>query len=171
MRGALFGAYSPWTEPVWTRKVDFRFDTFDANSTLLPRTGGAVDKRSMQGPTGNFHGEGHYGINMVGDANLENCNSSFACCESDDTVDCEKVLSTLGCTLVCSAIGTAKIPERYVANFKNRNVSTNAFGDGIIIGAVDELTSHNATANGGGLRLTPSFARVPAAWYPRDECS
>ena len=30
VNGALFGAYSPWTEPVWTRKVDFRFDEFDA---------------------------------------------------------------------------------------------------------------------------------------------
>ena len=103
---------------------------------------------------------------------IENCNSSFACCDGfqTSTVDYEKgTRSTLGCTLVCSAIGTAKIPERYVANFKNRNVSTNALGDGIIIGAVDELTSHNATAKcGGGLRLTPSFARKSgAAWYPR----
>ena len=57
-------------------------------------------------------------------------------------VDYEKgTRSTIGCTLVCSAIGTAKIPERYVANFRNRNISTNALGDGIIIGAVSELTS------------------------------
>ena len=172
VNGALFGAYSPWTEPVWTRKVDFRFDEFDANSTLLPKTGGAVDTRTMQGPTGNHHGEGHYGINLVGDANLENCNSSFACCDGFQTtsVDFEKgTRSTIGCTLVCSAIGTAKIPERYVANFRNRNVSTNALGDGIIIGDVSELTSHNATARcGGALRLTPSFARKSgAAWYPR----
>ena len=170
--GALFGAYSPWTDIVWTRNLDFRFDGFDANSTLLPQTGGAVDNRTIEGPTGNHHGEGHYGINLVGDANLQNCNSSFACCDGfqSSEVDYEKgTRSTLGCTLVCSAIGTAKIPETYIANFPNRNVTTNALSDGIVIGTVADLSSHNATAQcGGALRLTPSFARKSgAAWYPR----
>jgi hypothetical protein len=172
VKGALFGVYSPWSDVVWTRDVDFRFTEFDANSTLMPKTGGAVDNRTMLGPTGNNHGEGHYGINLVGDANLENCNSSFACCDGfqSSVIDYEKgTRNTIGCTLVCSSIGTAKIPEFYVANFRNRNVTTNSLGEGIVIGTVDELSSHNATARcGGALRLTPSFARKSGgAWYPR----
>eukprot|EP00949_MAST-11_sp_MAST-11-sp1_P003824 g3824.t1 len=166
--GYLLGKDSVPTMPVWLRETDFDFPFFNANLTL---NHGAVDKRTTVGPTGSVGGEGHYGINLVGDANIENCNASYACCDgfAGTTVDpLTGKRSTLGCTLVCSSIQEVKAPERYIGGQSGRNITTNALGEGIVIGPPDSI-SYNATAPcGGALRLSSSYARLSgAAWYPR----
>ena len=70
--GARVSKYSISTNEERLRSYDFYFTTFHANSTL---NHSSVDRRSSRGPTGNIGGEGHYGLNLVGDTNLENCNA------------------------------------------------------------------------------------------------
>ena len=78
MPGARVSAYSERTKEERLRSYDFYFTTFNANNTL---NHSSVDKRSQRGPTGSMGGEGHYGLNLVGDTNLQNCNASYACCD------------------------------------------------------------------------------------------
>lgn len=47
--------------------TDFDFPIFDANSTL---DFGPFDKRAAQGQIGETLGEGHYGLVIIGDANV-----------------------------------------------------------------------------------------------------
>ena len=60
---------------------DIEFARFDANSTQ--NHGPAIHESSI-GPTAREDGEGHYGLALVGHANIENCNSSSFCCDSYD---------------------------------------------------------------------------------------
>jgi len=36
---------------------------------------------SSLGPTGQYGAEGHYGLNIIGNAQIQNCNASFTCCD------------------------------------------------------------------------------------------
>ncbi len=47
--------------------TDFEFVRFDANSTL---NFGPMDKRAAPGMIGETIGEGHYGLVLIGDANV-----------------------------------------------------------------------------------------------------
>lgn len=69
-----------FSEPVSFKTLpnDFNFEAFDANATL---DHGAWDKRNSSGQIGIETGEGHYGLVLVGDANIENCNASSTCCD------------------------------------------------------------------------------------------
>jgi hypothetical protein len=75
---------------VRTLLSDFSFATFNANATLMhgedgtygTRAQGIADPPVVEGPTGSSGGQGHYGLHMVGDASLENCNASHACCDT-----------------------------------------------------------------------------------------
>ena len=167
--GARVSVYSLPTNEERLRSYDFYFTTFNANSTL---NHSAVDERSSRGPTGNIGGEGHYGLNLVGDTNLENCNASYACCDGFAGTSLDEatgIRSTLGCSLVCSSIRQVKVPESYLLGEQSRNVTSNVLGEGIVIG-IPSLLDHNATAKcGGSLRLTAPFARLSGAgWYPRE---
>ena len=75
---ALVGDFSNASAPTATLVRDFAFLRFDANATLAH---GAVDGRTTEGPTRNRHGEGHYGLLMVGESNIQGCNASHACCD------------------------------------------------------------------------------------------
>jgi hypothetical protein len=167
--GARISAYSDRTNEVRLRSYDFYFTTFNANSTL---NHSSVDKRSQRGPTGSIGGEGHYGLNLVGDTNLQNCNASYACCDGFKGSSLDPTTgqrTTIGCTLVCSSIRQVKVPESYLLGEQSRNITSNVLGEGIVIG-LPSLLDHNATAKcGGSLRLTAPFARLSgAAWYPRE---
>ena len=167
--GARVSVYSKPTNEERLRSYDFYFTTFHANSTL---NHSSVDKRSSRGPTGNIGGEGHYGLNLVGDTNLENCNASYACCDGFAGTSLDEATgkrSTIGCSLVCSSIRQVKVPNSYLLGEESRNVTSNVLSEGIVIG-LPSLLDHNATAKcGGSLRLTAPFARLSgAAWYPRE---
>jgi len=78
--GALLGAPSAPANATATLKYDLSFNAFgfNANATL---NHSATDGRATLGPTGVWGGEGHFGLVLVGDAQVEGCNESFACCD------------------------------------------------------------------------------------------
>lgn len=67
-----------YTNDTATLAYDFDFSFFSANSTLNHT---ASTSSSSLGPTGQFSGEGHYGLVLVGSANVANCNVSSTCCD------------------------------------------------------------------------------------------
>ena len=75
---ALLGTFSIYTNITATLAFDFDFSFFSANSTLNHTGATAVDSL---GPTGQFGSEGHYGLVLVGSANVQNCNVSSTCCD------------------------------------------------------------------------------------------
>ncbi|CAM9353688.1 unnamed protein product [Discosporangium mesarthrocarpum] len=78
LEGALMGPFSQPTNATATLQADVMFSWFNANSTL---NYSAADSRATLGPRGQWAGEGHYGIQLVGTAQIENCNRSAACCD------------------------------------------------------------------------------------------
>ena len=62
---------------------DISFFSFNAN---LTQSHGPIDSSSSIGPSGVEGGEGHYGLALVGDASILNCNSSSFCCDGYDPV-------------------------------------------------------------------------------------
>jgi hypothetical protein len=96
--GSLVGDFSPPLENITTLSIDFQFEHFDGNSTF---NHSSADLPWSLGPSGNIGSEGHYGLNLVGDANLQNCNTSHTCCDGYDPL-----LGVSSCGAVCSAIGT-----------------------------------------------------------------
>ena len=75
--GALEGHTTPY-ECGRTLLFDVEFNLFNANQT---QDHGPLDKRQSFGPGAVSSGEGHFGLRLVGNANIENCNSSFFCCD------------------------------------------------------------------------------------------
>lgn len=74
--GFVRGQFSPSTIPTKTLATDFQFTIFNANATL---NHGPFDARSSLGPLGVTNGEGHFGLVLVGDTNVQNCNASSTC--------------------------------------------------------------------------------------------
>ncbi|GMH88168.1 hypothetical protein TL16_g11079 [Triparma laevis f. inornata] len=142
-----------------TLEYDLEFTKFNAEMTL---NAGAVDPGSTLGPTGVTGGEGHYGLYLIGDANIENCNSSVVCC--DDWPICT------GASYSCSS---SIIPDpRYESGeVKDRRVPDNLVGGEKWVKTVTEMNPVTATATmkcGPALRLTASSPRLSgAAWYQR----
>lgn len=157
-----------------TLHVDFEFLKFDANSTQ--NHGPEIESASLIGPTGTQSGEGHYGLVLVGHANVGNCNASSFCCDSFDPV-----------------LGICKDETSYVCMGTTSSDATNYgssdnFSGGIVNGDDDMLLPgsgkivlrYNDTSIvtqyqdlfgsscGPALRLTASQSQqVGAAWYPR----
>lgn len=71
-----------------TLQYDVSFDSFNANSTLNHTDQDAnilsSSSSSTVGPKGMYGGEGHFGLTLVGDAHIENCNISSYCCDLYD---------------------------------------------------------------------------------------
>ena len=81
--------------------ADFRFDKFDANSTL---DYGPMDKRAANGMIGEKLGEGHYGLIIIGDSNVRD--SGLRMCVANQCGGRERqVVATLhrpdACVCVC----------------------------------------------------------------------
>lgn len=68
------------TNATATLEHDFLFERFSANLTVNASQAG-IGLQASLGPSGVIGGEGHYGMVLVGDANVENCNASVACCD------------------------------------------------------------------------------------------
>ena len=172
VQGGVVGTYSDAAATVRTLRVDFAFSRFDANATLVhgSEATGLVD---VAGPTGSYGGQGHYGLHLVGDAGVENCNSSYACCDSFNatlTTNAKtgkpEAHGCRGASLVCSAIGAVDKHPDYLGGQASRDITTNALADGIFIGGA-AILGHNATGQcGGALRLTA--AQVSGAIWPPD---
>jgi len=75
--GALVSAWSPKSNSTFTLGIDLEFIEFSAQATLNAMSENSEDA----GPTGLQGGEGHYGLFMIGSANVQNCNGSIACCD------------------------------------------------------------------------------------------
>ena len=173
--GALVGDFSNASIPTATLVRDFAFLRFDANATLAH---GAVDKRTTEGPTRNRHGEGHYGLLMVGECNIQGCNSSHACCDGFTTEELDMfgaprvaTVGVAGCRDICTAIGD--VQPWYVNGESSRNITSNTHGNGIKIGSGLQTVLASGGYNisgacGPALRLTGPRARSSgSAWYPR----
>jgi hypothetical protein len=161
-----------------TLKHDIEFKKFDANSTQ--NHGPEIQSASI-GPTGIESGEGHYGLVLVGHANVENCNASSFCCDSFDQ-DLGICMDQTG--YVC--VGTSSFEttrssssssgtSSYYDNSNSNDMDTMLLpGNGKIVERYNESSSikyfHNLFTSpcGPTLRLTASQSRqVGAAWYPR----
>ena len=166
---------------------DVQFHIFHAN---LTQNHGAIHKNQSQssstlGPTGIYGGEGHYGLVLVGDANLEHCNSSSYCCDAYEHdefgggVDvCKKE------SFMCR--GTTASFEQYQSQSQQQSndISQNYFsssssflpGIGKIIQKYGEWKTQQQVLSpslplcGPALRLTGSNAQLRgSAWYPRQQ--
>lgn len=96
---AEIGSLSIETNMTSTLVWDLEFDWFDANATTNQS---AQDRRYSLGPSGVLGGEGGYGLIIVGDANIENCNESIACCDGYNYS--LGITSCSGRTYTCSAV-------------------------------------------------------------------
>ena len=153
LHGALEGPHA--TISARSLAFDVRFERFDANSTLRH---GLADDRTSTGPRGVDSGEGHYGLVLVGDANVENCNSSSFCC---DDFDRETNRCNSPDSYVCRG-GMGDDFDNGPSNSLPGEVKmVMRFGQ---IVAPAEVTSQCGPA----LRLTGSNPNLSgAAWYPR----
>jgi hypothetical protein len=147
MAGALRGEVASISAR--TLEADIKFPYFNAN---LTQNHSSITKAATLGPTGNYGGEGHFGLNLVGDASIENCNSSVYCCDSYDPL-----LGALGScgvadSLVCQEMGESKMFERFT----------------VLSDSLPSFQQSNFRTCGPSLRLTGSHARLRGAvWYAR----
>ena len=163
LRGAVKGTYSYPTQAVLTLRHDFHFTVFDANATLNHLAINKGPNQTTRDPLRVEGGEGHYGLRLVGDASIENCNVSHACCDLAQDGEC---------VLMCTGIETTN--ARYLNGVTDRKVATNQHNNGVFIGAPSDVFKtymdvyEVKSKCGGALRLTGSHARqTGAAWYPR----
>ena len=171
---ALVGEFSTFTNVTATLAFDFDFNFFSANGTLNHTGATSVDSL---GPTGQFGSEGHYGLVLVGSANIQNCNLSSTCCDGYNATlgvsSCGKTQS------VCAVLPARQLAYDLVLGGVTRmGVATNLpYSNGapaaISIITLDELIANKGaelptSACGPALRLTPSIARHSgASWYRR----
>ena len=113
---------------------------------------------------------GHFGLNIVGDANIENCNGSSACCDNYNDA-----LGVSSCTAqyACTSIGA--INPTYVNGIGDREVPHNGPSGEKKVKSYEDLLS-NAPGIvpklpcGPALRLTTNRQHLTgAAWYSRQQ--
>tara|TARA_A100001015_G_C15025406_1_gene730229 strand:+ start:1343 stop:2833 length:1491 start_codon:yes stop_codon:yes gene_type:complete len=78
LSSGLLGSFSAYTNSTATTEWDFSFEFFDANSTV---NSSSVYPGSSMGVSGQYGSEGHYGLNIIGSAHIQNCNTSHVCCD------------------------------------------------------------------------------------------
>jgi hypothetical protein len=174
LSNALLGAFSDYTNVTGTLDYDFNFNLFNSNKTLN-HSGSSIDV--SDGPTGQFGSEGHYGLVIVGDANIQNCNVSSTCCDGYDPQlgikscgNYQSVCAVLAANMLAYSLVVDGVTRRGISS--NLPYSNEAPPD-ISISTLDELIANKGAdlpniACGPALRLTPSKARTSgAAWYRR----
>ena len=138
---------------------DVYFPSFDANRT---QNHGSEHNSASLGPTGIDGGEGHYGLFMAGNTNIQNCNSSSFCCDSFDP--------DLRVCVDESVYMCMSTP--YIVDEEDFSSGSSPIlpGAGIIVEKVLDAFSESPydAPCGPALRLTSSDAREHgAAWYAR----
>jgi len=144
IEGALHGEVASISAK--TLAVDLRFPFFNAN---LTQNHSSIEKSATLGPTGNFGGEGHFGLNLVAHASVENCNSLSRCCDSYDPL--------LGALASCGVLNSFTCQDRGDSKaFLNFNAVAASF------------SNFYRSSCGPSLRLTGSHPKVKGAvWYAR----
>jgi hypothetical protein len=131
-----------------TLETDIKFPYFSAN---LTQNHSSIYRSATLGPTGNFGGEGHFGLYLIGDASIENCNSSTFCCDSYDPLLGARGSCGVLNSLVCQDVGDSKLFELFT-----------------VVADSSPPLQVNLASCGPSLRLTGSHARLKgAAWYRR----
>ena len=167
LQGAVIGEYSIPTNITATLPFDFEFKGFNANSTL---NHSSTDPRQTLGPTGVWGGEGHFGLYIVGDANIENCNGSSACC---DNYNSSTGLSSCTAQYACSAIGA--VNPTYTNGIGDRVVPNNGPGGEKSVSLYENLLGSAPgilplLPCGPALRLTTNRQHLTgSAWYSRPQ--
>jgi hypothetical protein len=149
-----------------TLNNDIQFQQFNANTTQ--NYGPQVTNASF-GPTGIGSGEGHYGLILIGHANIENCNASSFCCDNYDVIN--HICSSEEYSYVCMTTPSFE-PSNFLSNNNDAFDAAMLPGNGKIVLQYKEALSSNkelfSSPCGPALRLTASKSRqVGAAWYPR----
>ncbi|CAM9141429.1 unnamed protein product [Choristocarpus tenellus] len=178
LEGGVVSPFSLPTNVTTTLQADLVFDRFNANSTL---NHSASDSRATLGPRGQWAGEGHYGIQLVGSAQVENCNRSAACCDgfspSDegDTYVCGE--GGHGSPFACAALATPGKEaglERLRSDLnppRSGPPQEGSFPSSAIVVSHTDLSQWGvqvAHSCGPALRLTSNRPfSTGAAWYPR----
>lgn len=169
--GAIIGAISAYTNITATTQFDFFFDFFNANKTV--NSSGSSQSNSL-GPTGQYGSEGHYGLIVVGNANIQNCNVSSTCCDGYNAT-----IGIASCGLVCAVYPDRMLASSLVIDGITRRLTPsnlpydNGAPPEIVFKTPDQLIADKgadlpSSACGPALRLTPSEARQSgSAWYPR----
>eukprot|EP00979_Chaetoceros_neogracilis_P010449 scaffold2473_cov214-Chaetoceros_neogracile.AAC.3 len=136
---------------------DVNIPHFNSSST---QDYGAEMDSATKGPTDVYGREGHYGLSLLGSANIANCNSSYFCCDDYDNERGECLGH--GSSLTCRTTGPSNKP----------------FGIDREIGFVTVIANLSSyewadwgmfnRRCGPSLRLTPSESRSSGAvWYQR----
>lgn len=158
IEGALEGSYEIIS--THTLKDDFVFELFRANQT---QNYSAINDSVTLGPTGVLGGEGHYGLELIGDASIENCNVSFSCC---DDYDYETSSCKSSNKFICK--WTAKNLVHGKAVVHNVFVTSNTTMTQKQNDEHRQKYSNFMLPCGPALRLTGSNSQLKgSAWYPR----
>jgi len=171
---AFTSTFSIYTNITATTLFDFDFQLFDNNATL---NSSFIPSFNSLGPTGIYGSEGHFGLVLVGNANIQNCNVSSTCCDGYNAT--LGVSSCRAGVSVCAVLNERQLAYDFVINgITRRQVQYNIpYSTGglpeIVAMTLDELIASKGAdlpsrACGPGLRLTPSEARQSgASWYRR----
>merc|ERR1712000_240709 len=170
----VLSPFSIFTNITRTLKYDFDFSFFNANATL---NSSGISASSSLGPTGQWGGEGNYGLIIVGSAQIENCNVSSTCC---DGYNATLGLASCGTSAsVCAVLLERRLAYEYVVDgvTRRQTPSNIPYDDGSppekVVLTLQELIANKGAELptmpcGPALRLTPSGARESgAAWYRR----
>jgi len=177
--GALQSPLSLETNATATLRWDVDFPMFNANATV---NHSSSSPETHQGPSGVVGGEGSYGIRLVGDANIQNCNQSIVCCDGYN--ESQGISSCRSEAFTCSQVGS--VDPYYVNGESGREVaysdpdyhlSFSPFKEKPTKGPskqilryrqVDMRPTAPTSACGPGLRLSSSKGRQSgSAWYAR----
>lgn len=172
---ALIGDFSAYTNVTGTARADFSFSFFNGNQSLNGTKFPTFNMPGSLGPTGQYGSESNYGLILVGNANIENCNVSSTCCDGYNAT-----IGYASCGTVCAVLPARMLEYQYVVDgITRRQVPSNLpYPDGglpeiVIFNNINELILNKgaalpAAACGPSLRLTPSEARSSGAvWYAR----
>lgn len=169
--------FSPITNLKTTLEYDISFDIFNANHTLN-NSYIYTDLTSDLGPTGSYGSEGSYGLILVGDTNIQNCNISSTCCDGYNA-SIGYLSCYTGYASVCAVLPERMLAYEYVIDgITRRDIPTNLqYSNGkpaskSIITISDLISNEGAllpsVACGPSLRLTSSVARLSGStWYRR----
>jgi hypothetical protein len=112
---AVVGAFSTMSNVTATMISDFSFKFFNSNETL---NSSSASGDASVGPTGIYDGEGNFGLTIVGDANLQNCNVSSTCCDGYNAT-----IGLASCgdyRSVCAVLASRMLPYDLVENDVSR---------------------------------------------------
>lgn len=146
---AVFGYES---YPIYFKTLlwDINYDNFSANCTM---NYGSLDERNIKGILDDIGGSGNYGLIMIGDSQIENCNDSSTCCDDYDEV-------TKKCRYMCGKNGligrkSYNLTSSYDNQYgDNENLFNFLHYNGLLVGDSEIFPQEPIRKCGSTLRLT-----------------